>query len=237
MDLLSAALLQRFESLGDNCEFGFVQRANGYEGGGLLRWSISPLDKLIVCLETDFRDLYMFDNLAPSAPDMVRDVATGLMFHTQMHSIDGHFVLGDAARLEIYAREKHKMDYLLDKFRRKIREQDTVCVYKRNSGITDTDAKRLQQSLNKLGPSHLLVVTSTADHTRWGAAERSKSGFLAGWIDEFAPYFAADHISIRIWNLLLRNASGYISSEGGDEGKPPCEPKRSPAGIPCCTSC
>jgi hypothetical protein len=211
MDLLPANVLQRYESLGDNCEFGFVQRANGFEDGGLLRWSISPLDKLIQCLDTDFKGFYLFDNLEPSAPDMVRDTGSGLMFHTQMHSIDGRFVRGEAARREIYASEKSKMDHLLDKFRRRIREPDTICVYKRNSGVVDIDAKRLQQSLTKLGPSTLLVVRSTDDQARWSAVERSSSGSLTGFVDGFAPYFAADQVSIRVWNLLLQKTYDYVN--------------------------
>jgi hypothetical protein len=209
MDILPPALLQRFESLGDNCEFGFVQRANGYEDGGLFRWSISPLEKLILCLDANFKDFYLFDNLQPSAPDMVCDSATGLMFHTQMHSIDGQFVLDHGARREIFAREKSKMDHLLYKFRRRMQEPGTICVYKRNSGVADSDAERLQQSLNRLGPSTLLVVRSTDDHARWGTVEQSNSGFLLGLVDGFAPYFAADQVSIRIWNLLLQKTYDY----------------------------
>jgi hypothetical protein len=211
MDILSTPLLQRFESLGDNCEFGFVQRANRYEEGGLLRWSISPLDKLILCFETDFTDLYLFESLEPSAPDMVCDIASGLMFHTEMHSIDGRFVLPDEARREIYSRERPKIDHLLDKFHRRVAEPDTICVYKRNSGISDNDAVRLYQSLNKLGRSKLLVVRSTDDSPKWSTVECRGSGLFIGLIDEFAPYFAADRVSIRIWNRLLENASRLIS--------------------------
>jgi hypothetical protein len=217
MDILSAALLHRFESLGDNCEFGFVQRANGYEDGGLLRWSISPLDKLILCFETDFRDLYLFENLEPSAPDMVRDIATGLMFHTQMHSIDGHFILEERTRRELYAREREKIDHLLGKFRRKVRQLDTICVYKRNSAINDTDAARLQQALSKLGPSNLLIVRSTEDRAKWGTVEGCGPHLFVGMVDEFAPYFAANQISIRVWNRLLQNAHELIGLAGGDD--------------------
>jgi hypothetical protein len=211
MGILPAALLQRFESLGDNCEFGFVQRANGYEDGGLLRWSISPLDKLIDCFETDFKGLYSYDNLEPSAPDMVRDTATGLMFHTQMHSIDGHFVLGEQARREVYARERDKIDHLLDKLRQRVRQPDTICVYKRNSGVADTDALRLKQSLSKLGPSKLLVVRSTEDRALWSTVESRGSGLLVGLINEFAPYSSADRVSFCIWNRILQNACRLIN--------------------------
>jgi hypothetical protein len=211
VEKLPCAALQSFESLGDNCEFGFVQRSSGYEDGGLLRWAISPLDKVIHCFETDFKDLYLFENLEPSAPDMVRDTATGLMFHTQMHSIDGHFVLGEQARREVYSRERDKIDYLLDKLRRKVRQPDTICIYKRNCGVADIDALRLKQSLSKLGPSKLLVVRSTEDRALWSTVESRGSGLFVGLIDEFAPYFAADRVSICIWNRLLQNACRLIN--------------------------
>jgi hypothetical protein len=206
MDTLPAVVLQRFESLGDNCEFGFVQRANGYEDGGLLRWSISPLDKLVQCLETNFTDLFLFENLQPSAPDMVRDTATGMLFHTKMRSIDGQFVFDEAARREIYTEEKKKMDHLLEKFRRRMRQPGMICVYKRNSGVGDAEAKRLQQSLTKLGQGILLQVRSTDNQAKWGTVEHSPLGFLVGFIDRFAPYSNADQISIDLWNELLPRA-------------------------------
>lgn len=206
MDRLTADTLKRFESLGDNCEFGFVQRANGYEEGGLLRWAISPLNNLIHCLDTDFRNFYLYENLEPSAPDMVRDTATGLAFHTDMRSLDGQFILEDAPRRAIYAKEKTKMYYLLDKFRMRLRQQDTICVYKQNVGVTDAEAFRLQAALSKFGETILLVVRSIDQHQKHGTVERSRAGFLIGYVDQFAPYSQADHISIQVWNHLIRNA-------------------------------
>ena len=40
-------LLNSFESLGDNCEFGFVQRKFGTEPAGLLRWAIASPAALV----------------------------------------------------------------------------------------------------------------------------------------------------------------------------------------------
>jgi hypothetical protein len=212
MDILSGTLLQRFESLGDNCEFGFVQRRNGCENGGLLRWSISPLDKLIFCFKARFKDLYLFENLEPSAPDMVQDVATGLIFHTQMRSNNGQFLLAEGARREIYTHEKRKIDYLLDKFLVKIRRPDTICVYKRNSGISDAEAICLQDSMNELARSNLLIVRATDDSAKWGTVDCFGSKSFVGFIDEFAPYSAADHVSTSIWNQLIQNADRLINS-------------------------
>jgi hypothetical protein len=208
-DNLPGAVLQRFESLGDNCEFGFVQRANGCEDGGLLRWSISPLDKLVRCLDTDFKDFYLLENLEPSAPDMVQDTATGLIFHSAMRSLDGRFVLDTERRRNIYTQERDKMYYMLDKFRRRLGQPSTIGVYKRNIGVADEEADRLRKSLNRLGKNTLLLVRSTTDQAKWSSIERSPFGFLVGFVDRFAPYSNADWISTDVWNNLLNNASEH----------------------------
>ncbi|MBE7247769.1 MAG: hypothetical protein INR63_22720, partial [Actinomycetospora chiangmaiensis] len=44
---LLAERLHAFRSLGDNCEFGFVQRYGGVEPSGLLRFSYTPMEDLI----------------------------------------------------------------------------------------------------------------------------------------------------------------------------------------------
>ena len=204
MQKLPAAVLQRFESLGDNCEFGFVQRANGYEDGGLLRWAISPLDKLVQCLDTDFKDFYLFENLEPSAPDMVRDAGSGLIFHTAMRSVDGRFVLGADRRREIYTEEIKKMHHLLDKFRHRLRQPGTICVYKRNAGVADDQAARLQTSVNAFGKNILLLLRSTDEQAKWSTVERSSLGFLVGHVDQFAPYSNADQTSIGVWNAIVK---------------------------------
>lgn len=48
------SLVARFESLGDNCEFGFVQRRSGVEDGGLLRWAVSPPEALLKAIRSRF---------------------------------------------------------------------------------------------------------------------------------------------------------------------------------------
>ena len=66
-----------------------------------------------------------------------------------------------------------------------------------------------QRSLNKFGQSTLLLVNSTTNKERWSTVYRSPLGFLVGLLDEFAPYFAADQVSVRVWNALLKNAYAY----------------------------
>jgi len=46
--------LQRFESLGENCEFGFLLRHHQVASGGFFRWAFTPLHSLIRILAADF---------------------------------------------------------------------------------------------------------------------------------------------------------------------------------------
>jgi len=65
----AAELLGRFESLGDTCEFGFLQRRHGVESLGLFRFAGIRLHRLLDGLE---------DNIAAlGAPDQLRIMSDG----------------------------------------------------------------------------------------------------------------------------------------------------------------
>ena len=53
-EITASKLLMNFENLGDNCEFGFVQRFHGCEPLGLLRFSAMPYYLLLPALENRF---------------------------------------------------------------------------------------------------------------------------------------------------------------------------------------
>ncbi len=60
--------INRFESLGDNCELGFVLTRHKIGHSSLLRWSLTTLPVLCAVLRDDFSDLYKFSNLEPARP-------------------------------------------------------------------------------------------------------------------------------------------------------------------------
>ena len=58
--------LQRFESLGDNCELLSFLRESGYDEGSLFRWTlIKNYHALLKLIESDFAGLYVYENLTP----------------------------------------------------------------------------------------------------------------------------------------------------------------------------
>ena len=80
--------LQRFESLGDNCEFGFVQRA--YQGSTQAAFFAGASPNSPSLIPRRFRQTFaMYFNIRTSVPyttEMVRDTGSDICFHSQMKS-------------------------------------------------------------------------------------------------------------------------------------------------------
>lgn len=192
-----------FVSLGDNCEFGFVQRALGYESGGLLRWAITRPAPLLNLIQTDFENLYQLENLTPSSPDMVCDNATGIFFHSEMRSQNGNFIHSDGERAQIYDGERGKLDHLVNKLRDQL-SQKHCFVYKQNSGLQDVEMDALAQAIKGKGQGHLLCVTDQGADAP-GHVRHVKDNLYIGRIDRFAAYETADDISLSVWTDILEN--------------------------------
>lgn len=114
-------LLHCFESLGDNCEFGFVQRYHGAEPSSLYRWATAPLHGVMRGLEDGWADIYAWDRLKPWADDMAWDDQYQCAFHCALHcSRPGEdkpfeFILPEAERREAWLADRPKFLYLRDK--------------------------------------------------------------------------------------------------------------------------
>ncbi|HVH82471.1 MAG TPA: hypothetical protein VM782_23955, partial [Stellaceae bacterium] len=81
-----SALMMGFESLGENCEFGLVQRRCGAEPLGLFRFASAPLPKLMAGLEARFEGMADPENLMVQLSDagteyMVEDQRFGFLYH------------------------------------------------------------------------------------------------------------------------------------------------------------
>lgn len=196
----------KFESLGDNCEFGFVQRRNGVESGGLLRWAIAFPDALIENIANGFRDLYRFENLTPYAPAMVSDAGTGLRFHSQMKSRDGVFLDDAATRAALHEPESVKIQYLRAKLLSSLADARTHFVYKHNHGVSDEQAARLAAAVAERGPASIIVVHQSDDPGKLLKAEQVGANLFYGYLPSFAKYAAAGDFDLSAWMQLLDDA-------------------------------
>lgn len=203
--------ISKFESIGENCEFGFVQRNLNYEAGGLLRWAFCPPDELAEAIENRFSGLYEFENLTPSADDMVRDARYNLFFHTKMYSENGEFKLDAEQRLEIHRDEKEKSVYLIQKFIETVEANQHIFVFKRNGEIYDEQVRRIHRALSAIRPSRLLWVDDAEDGDV-GSVVQLDDGLVKARIDRFAPHHQADDVSQKVWEQILEQAETLLGA-------------------------
>lgn len=204
--------LAPFESIGENCEFGFVQRALGHEVSSLLRWTfLDSTAATVAGISTGFAGVFAFENLVPAADGtMVRDQAHGIAFHTDMRAertpSGWEFVAPEDERRALHAAELSKFLYLRDKFNQAIETGQRIYVAKRSSGLTAREAEALCSAISARGGGTLLYVTPAALDERAGTVSRVHDRLLHGIVERFAPHTQADDVALASWEAVLRAA-------------------------------
>ena len=177
-------ILADFESLGDTCEFGFVQRAAGIEPLGFFRMNFAPLPGLWQALESDFAGMdepgALTVTLEPHGEYMVRVPRYGFAWHTGKHA-------GAVAPEKLLAQQVIATRFLLGKLRQDMASATKLFVRKGEDTQSEADAMALLQALRRYGPATLLWVTlQDAEHPA-GTVRRVRDGLLQGYIDRFCP--------------------------------------------------
>ncbi len=222
----AAAVMARFESLGDTCEFGFVQRHFGIEPISLLRWGGAPLPGLLDALCARFAGLYRREDLVIIDGGSVLDTKYDLRFHAGAYAQDGrsggHRALPRTDEVAAtHAREARHIAFLLRTTLETLATRGKIFVYKVNAGLSLLDILQLKAALDLYGPQRLLCVLPAGDETPAGAARLVATGVKLAGITRFAPYTCQDDIDAACWLDLCRAA---LEGPWGDEDVAPPEP-------------
>ncbi len=181
-DISLRELLEAFESLGQDCEFGLVQRRFGAEPLGLLRWTTTKPETLIAGLRTRFANLGEVENtiLDLGKPEiMVNDLALRIRFHTfiqQGTSIDLEKFRGKQAR---------HLRYLRDAFLERVELADRVYVYKYVGDFDRAKANIIFEELRKLGHVSMVFVTRADGSEVAGSVRCLRDGLYVGRLSRF----------------------------------------------------
>jgi hypothetical protein len=196
-------LLLYFESLGDNCEFGLIQRQAGLEPLGLFRFSFAPMASLLRALDGDFA------GVADPANIEIR-VASNKEFVVHLRGFD--FVQhtgrreGEVAVERLQREEETKLKYLIRRCTGVLRSGEKILIRKGEGSKTPADAARLLAALRRFGPATLLWLTEAdADHPP-GSVRVIADHLLHGRIDHFAPPRNAQSTSFTCWVDVCRGA-------------------------------
>lgn len=197
-----ADIVSCFESLGDNCEFGLVQRAAGIEPLGFFRLAFARLEALLRALDSDFADVGAPEQVEiytePNAELMVRIRGYGFQYHTQQNA-------GDIATEDLHAQQLRVIPFLTRKLLTDLRAAEKIFVRKGDDSTRLDQIEPLFEALRRHGPVTLLwVVVEDEAHPR-GTVEVLRPGLLKGYINRFAPYHDAYGMS-DIWIDICRAA-------------------------------
>jgi hypothetical protein len=198
-------LMMRFESLGEDCEFGLVQRRCGAEPLGLFRFATAPLPSLLPALEARFAGFGTADKIAVDlSPDgreyMISDRLFGIRYHS--------WVLADEMRPEeVRDRESRRLPRLVAKLVQDLTTGHKLLVIRGAEDPLDPESvRRLVRSLRSFGPNTLLWVEVAGPQHPAGQVDWIEPHLLKGYIDRFAPMEDPYDLSLESWTTICRKA-------------------------------
>ena len=192
-------LLLRFESIGDTCEFGIVQRRFGAEPISLLRWASTPPEHLVAALDTRFAGVGERDHTK------IAVIHGEYTTHDKRYHMFSHtFTPESAEPLEQFTRQHlRRTQYLRRKLLDDLAEGDKIFVYKCLQGLSDEQARSIHQAILRYGGRQALLCVRLEDaaHPR-GTLDVLDDGLFMGTIDRFSTV----DINVDIWVELCRKA-------------------------------
>ncbi len=209
------ALLGRFESIGDNCEFGLVQRYGGIEPLGLMRFSASRIDHLLHALDSDFAFYGQGDDLF-----VYPHVTNYLFCRSRRYDFEyntGHLA-GSDDPAAVLKREARKVGYLKRRLLEDLRLGEKILVRKAGPQDGPAEAAALLRALRRHGPAELLIVRAAEGPA---SVRRHEGGWLEGTVARFAPYDLAAAVHLPPWLDLCRRTANLVQGRPDTLPLPP----------------
>lgn len=204
-------VMHALQSLGDNCEFGIAQRHCELEPLGLLRFTASPIDRLIAALEARFAGI---DDPANLVLEVHGDRREYVLLQTRYGMRTHTLVLEHEMTADrVLAQQRRKLQFLARKLIEDLEGGRKLFVYKRNAGLAEAEVLALHAAMRRYGrPALLWVAQADAAHPA-GSAAVVGDGLLRGFIAGFAPYETALQATAEPWLALASRAFHLWRSE------------------------
>jgi hypothetical protein len=200
-----AELLREFESLGDNCEFGIVQRKLGLEVLGLMRFGNTSLRSLLTGLDDEFQAALRPEEISLGTgsgdpPEYVLQLPRyGMRWHTFVRR-------GEMDESAVLERETVKLGYLRRRFYQGLKTGRKIYLLKREHPLSLAEAMPVLLELNRHGPNTLLYVGTATDGRRPGSVDLMAPGLMRGHLAGFAPTDDVETVDPTDWLRLAANA-------------------------------
>lgn len=201
-------LLLGFESLGENCEFGLVQRSAGIEPLGLLRFASAPLPVLLTALGQRFAGMADAEMISVELSEsgreyLIQDRAFGFVYHAWIEA-------GTMSAEAVHQREARRAPFLVRKLLEDLASGDKIFVYHAMQPMPSPAAPRLAAAIAAHGPGTLLWVELADADNPPGSVRRAGQNLLIGRLARFAPADNAEDFDRDGWIALCRLALALV---------------------------
>ncbi|MGI4793233.1 MAG: tetratricopeptide repeat protein, partial [Janthinobacterium lividum] len=188
----TSALFERWESLGDDCEFGLVQRHYGIEPISLLRWTSTKIAPLTLGFAQDFEGVGAVENTqitVQSGEYRCEDKRFGLGMHTFIRvSVEDE--------KKVFVTMANRMVFLRRKLLEDLEDGEKSYVYKARTTPDDEMVLGLHAAMQRHGTNRLLVVVKADEDGLPGTIRLLKPNVAVGYISDFGNrtgYWDIDH--------------------------------------------
>jgi hypothetical protein len=195
-------LVLNFESLGDNCEFGLVQRLAGAEPLGLFRFSGTPLRHLLRGMNARFEGM--------SDPDHVRIQAENGEYMVKLAKYDyiyhADVKVGDEDPEVLHRQHTRNVRFLAEEFVADLESPEKIFVFRQNEPLSANDLVDLRSALSRFGPSTLLWVTQACPGHPPGTVDVIDRSLMVGYVKSLAARDNVPNLDAETWMTVLRRA-------------------------------
>jgi hypothetical protein len=200
--LADADLVLQFESLGDNCELGLVQRMAGAEPLGLLRFAGAPLRNLLRGLDARFVNI--------GEPERVRvyEDNNELMVKLSLYDFTyhTHIAAGEADPVALQRQQCKTIGFLADKLIADLENPTKILVFRQNEPLLASDLVDLRLRLSSFGPGILLWVQEACPGHGPGSVDVVDERMMVGYVRRLASRDAVPDLDYESWMQVLRRA-------------------------------
>jgi tetratricopeptide (TPR) repeat protein len=181
-------LMLNFESLGNNCNLGLVQRYVGSEPLGLLRFASIQFDCLINALHVRFDGVG-----SQESTKLIQDVRTGEYWlgdkthRIRMHSHIFAEQIDDDAKFRIlFNKCCRRLEYLKNKLIADLESAEKIFVFRSQRLMSRDEMTQLHHEIRRYGPNTLLCVYESDGHPN-GTVDVLEAGLMAGYLERVDP--------------------------------------------------
>ncbi len=218
-------LVLQFESLGDNCELGLVQRKLGAEPLGMFRFAGAPLRHLLRAMTARFAGMAdpEYIRLQPENGEfMVRLTKYDFIYHADVK-------IGEADPETLHRQQVQTVRFLVGKLIADLEAAEKIVVFRQNEPLSAIDLIDLRIALAKFGPNTLLWVTEACPDHPPGSVDVIDQRLMVGYVPRLASRDNVPDFDLVPWMTVLRRAwtlcpARHIPPPVGQTPPPPQTP-------------